>query len=44
LRELTDFALDRLRGRGVSYGDLRIVSITDESVQVKNGKVEDMDR
>ena len=40
MRDLTEKALDKVRELGATYGDIRIVRQTNESVQVKNGKVE----
>ena len=40
MRDLTEKALERVRELGASYGDIRIVRRTSESVEVKNGKVE----
>ncbi|MFA6665918.1 MAG: DNA gyrase modulator, partial [Armatimonadota bacterium] len=40
MKELTDRALEKARGLGASYADIRIVNRQEESIQVKNGKVE----
>ncbi|MCL6520674.1 MAG: TldD/PmbA family protein [Armatimonadetes bacterium] len=40
MKELTDRALDKVRRLGASYGDIRIVRRTNESLSTKNGKVE----
>jgi TldD protein len=40
VKELTDRALEKARGLGASYADIRIVNRQEESIQVKNGKVE----
>jgi len=40
VRDLTEKALEKVRELGASYGDIRIVRRTSESIEVKNGKVE----
>lgn len=40
MRDLTEKALEKVRALGASYGDIRIVEQREESVEVKNGKVE----
>lgn len=40
MRDLTEKALEKVRELGASYGDIRIVRRTSESIEVKNGKVE----
>lgn len=40
MKHLTEKALDKIRELGASYGDIRIVKRANESVEVKNGKVE----
>ncbi len=40
MRDFTEKALDKIRDLGASYGDIRIVKSRNESIEVKNGKVE----
>jgi TldD protein len=40
VKELTDRALEKAQSLGASYADIRIVNRQNESLQVKNGKVE----
>lgn len=42
MKEYTERALDRIRRLGASYGDIRIVKNMAESLEVKNGKVEEL--
>ncbi len=39
MRDLTDFALDTCRNLGASYADIRIVTIKDEDISVKQGNI-----
>jgi TldD protein len=40
VEDLTDKALEKVRDLGASYGDIRIIKRINESVHVKNGKVD----
>ena len=40
MKDFTDRALEKVRSLGASYGDIRVVKRANESVEVRNGKVE----
>ena len=42
MKELTDKALRKVRDLGATYGDIRVVKRAEESIEVKNGRVESL--
>jgi TldD protein len=39
MKELAELALDTVSQKGATYGDIRLMDVSNESIQVKNGRV-----